>query len=61
MCLLCVYHHRHFQAAGWAVRMADDAMPEWLPPSWLDPEQQPRRNTVHHRPDIDFRQPTTAA
>ncbi len=61
MCLVCVFHHRHFEAAGWAVRMADDGMPEWLPPPWLDPEQKPRRNTVHHRPDIDFRQPTTAA
>jgi hypothetical protein len=61
MCLLCVYHHRHFQAAGWAVRMADDAQPEWLPPPWVDPDQKPVRNTAHHRPDIDFRQPTTAA
>jgi hypothetical protein len=41
--------------------MAADGQPEWLPPPWLDPEQQPRRNTVHHRPDIDFRQPNTAA
>ncbi len=61
LCLVCVFHHRHFQAAGWAVRMADDGQPEWLPPPWLDPEQKPRRNTAHHRPDIDFRQPTTAA
>ena len=61
MCLLCVYHHRHFQAAGWTVRIADDDQPEWLPPPWLDPDQKPVRNTVHHRPDIDFRQPTTAA
>jgi hypothetical protein len=41
--------------------MADDAMPEWLPPPWLDPDQTPKRNTVHQRPDIDFRKPSTAA
>ena len=61
MCLLCVFHHRHFEHHGWAVRMADDGQPEWLPPAWFDPEQTPQRNTVHHRPDIDFRQPSTAA
>src|SRR3954447_25813308 len=32
MCLLCVFHHRHFEQHGWAVRIAHDGMPEWLPP-----------------------------
>ena len=60
-CLLCRYHHRHFAQAGWQVRIATDAVPEWIPPPWLDQQQRPRRNTVHHRPDLDFRQPSTAA
>jgi len=59
-CLLCRYHHRHFAPAGWQVRITD-GVPEWIPPPWLDPQQRPRRNTVHHRRDLDFRQPSTAA
>jgi hypothetical protein len=58
MCLICRYHHREFAKRGWQVRMATDGLPEWIPPPWLDPDQQPRRNTAHHLPEIDFR--TTA-
>ena len=50
--LLCGYHHRNFEALGWACQMTD-GVPEWLPPRWLDPEQKPIRNTAHHI-EIDF-------
>src|SRR3954451_20789891 len=60
MCLLCRFHHRSFQKSGWRVHI-DNGVPLWTPPSWLDPDQTPRRNTTHHRPDIVFRQPTQAA
>jgi len=49
MILLCRYHHRHFEHAGWTVRLVD-GVPEWTPPAWLDPDQKPRRNTAHDRP-----------
>jgi hypothetical protein len=60
MCLLCRFHHREFAKAGWEVRMRD-GVPEWIPPPWLDLQRRPRRNTAHHRPDFDFRQPDVAA
>ena len=53
MVLLCRYHHRHFEALGWELFMQDD-MPWWRPPSWLDPERKPIRNTTHHLDDIHF-------
>ena len=53
LCLLCPYHHRHFQRLGWVVTMID-AQPVWTPPPWIDPQQEPIRNTAHHSPDIDF-------
>ncbi|WP_410665173.1 DUF222 domain-containing protein [Amycolatopsis sp. lyj-84] len=44
LCLLCRYHHMviHGQS-GWAVRMATDSRPEFIPPQYLDPLQTPRR------------------
>ena len=61
MVLLCRFHHRHFAAVGWQVRMSADGLPEWIPPPWLDHQRRPVRNTVHHRRDFEFRQPVTAA
>ncbi len=48
--LICGFHHREFDRAGWSVRMVD-GVPHWLPPAWLDPAQRPRRNTAHHLPE----------
>ncbi|SCG72079.1 HNH endonuclease [Micromonospora siamensis] len=45
--LLCRHHHRQVHHHGWQVRLAPDGHPEFVPPAWLDPQQQPRRN--HHR------------
>jgi hypothetical protein len=50
LCLVCGYHHREFEKRGWQVDIVD-GHPEWTPPAWLDPDQQPRRNTAHHLPD----------
>ncbi|MFI6307609.1 DUF222 domain-containing protein [Amycolatopsis thailandensis] len=47
LCLLCRYHHMviHGQS-GWTVHIATDGKPEFVPPQYLDPLQNPRRN--HH-------------
>ncbi|MEU1396327.1 DUF222 domain-containing protein [Micromonospora zamorensis] len=47
--LLCGHHHRHLHHSDWTVRLAGDGHPEFVPPSWLDPEQLPRRNHYHRR------------
>jgi hypothetical protein len=51
--LVCGYHHRNFEAAGWETIMLK-ARPHWIPPAWIDPDQVPRLNTMHH---IDIRDP----
>jgi hypothetical protein len=43
--LLCRYHHTHFLQKGWTCRLNADGLPEWIPPSWIDPDQQPQLNT----------------
>jgi Domain of unknown function (DUF222) len=47
--LLCGRHHRVVHHDGWQVRIAADRHPEFTPPPWIDPRQQPRRNTYHRR------------
>jgi hypothetical protein len=37
-----------------------DGVPWWIPPRWQDPDQRPRRNTVHHLERIQFRPPAAA-
>ena len=41
--MLCATHHREIHATAWAVRMAEDGIPEFVPPRWLDRRQRPRR------------------
>ncbi len=48
MCLLCAYHHRLLHHSDWEIRIAADGTPECIPPEWLDPQRQPRRNRAHH-------------
>jgi len=48
--LLCGYHHRHFEVAGWRCEMRD-GLPWWTPPKWLDPLQRPRLNHRIVRPE----------
>ncbi|MCG5440032.1 HNH endonuclease signature motif containing protein [Micromonospora foliorum] len=47
--LLCGHHHRHLHHSDWTVQLAGDGHPEFIPPTWLDPEQLPRRNHYHRR------------
>lgn len=42
--LLCGYHHTTVHHRGWDVRTASDRLPEFLPPPWIDPGREPRRN-----------------
>jgi len=44
--LLCGFHHREHPALGWTCRMID-GVPHWTAPTWIDPEQTPRRNRMH--------------
>jgi hypothetical protein len=44
--LLCGYHHRSFEAAGWTVQIRDGSA-WWTPPRWIDAAQIPIRNTMH--------------
>jgi hypothetical protein len=53
LALVCGFHHRSFEQAGWVVRIVD-GVPEWIPPPWLDQQQKPRRNTAHHLPEFTF-------
>ena len=46
--LLCRKHHILLHESEWMVRMAEDGLPEFIPPKWIDPLQRPRRNTIHH-------------
>jgi hypothetical protein len=41
--LVCGYHHREFERAGWNCEMVD-GRPHWIPPAWIDPTRTPRRN-----------------
>jgi hypothetical protein len=52
LCLVCPYHHRHFERLCWEVVMID-GVPKWIPPPWVDPHRTPIRNTAHHL-DLDF-------
>ncbi|MCG5453079.1 HNH endonuclease signature motif containing protein [Micromonospora hortensis] len=47
--LLCGHHHRHLHHSDWTVRLSGDGHPEFIPPTWLDPTQLPRRNHYHRR------------
>jgi hypothetical protein len=41
--VVCGYHHREFERAGWGCQLAD-GQPQWIPPAWIDPTRTPRRN-----------------
>jgi hypothetical protein len=43
--LLCRYHHHNFAARGWACRLNQDGIPEWVPPRHVDRDQTPLINT----------------
>ncbi|HEY5877792.1 MAG TPA: HNH endonuclease, partial [Nakamurella sp.] len=45
--MLCGYHHTLIHQGDWAIRIAADGHPEIIPPTWIDPDQHPRRNHLH--------------
>ncbi|HYJ69344.1 MAG TPA: DUF222 domain-containing protein [Nocardioidaceae bacterium] len=47
--LLCCYHHTLIHKNDWAVRMAVDGRPEFIPPAWVDRDRKPLRNHLHRR------------
>ena len=47
-CLLCRFHHTTIHKGEWTIVWAADGTPEFVPPPWIDPEQKPRRNTMHN-------------
>jgi len=44
--LLCRHHHTLIHQSEWEVKMVH-GLPAFYPPSWLDPDQKPRRNLVN--------------
>ena len=58
--LLCGFHHGyiHRTTNEWTVRLnPDDRRPEFLPPKWIDPEREPRRNRLHDLRPLTIRIP----
>jgi 5-methylcytosine-specific restriction protein A len=45
--MLCRHHHRLIHVTEWIVRIRD-GLPEFIPPKWVDPQQQPRRKPLTH-------------
>jgi uncharacterized protein DUF222/HNH endonuclease len=43
--MLCRQHHRQIHFTGWVVRIRD-GLPEFVPPKWIDPAQEPRRRAL---------------
>jgi hypothetical protein len=48
--LVCAYHHRLLHHSDWAIRLGPDRLPEFIPPTYLDAEQKPRRNLLRRPP-----------
>ncbi len=46
LCLLCSQHHDVVHHDGWEITMIN-AMPWFIPPPWIDPDQAPRQHSRH--------------
>ena len=46
LCLLCSQHHDVVHHDGWEITMID-AMPWFIPPLWIDPDQTPQQHSRH--------------
>ena len=44
--MLCRIHHREMHSSEWIVRIAPDGLPEFFPPTWIDPQQRARRKPL---------------
>jgi len=45
--LICGHDHRERIRQGWTCTL-HHGQPAWVPPRWIDPDQKPRINTMHH-------------
>ncbi|HEY5454026.1 MAG TPA: DUF222 domain-containing protein [Acidothermaceae bacterium] len=46
LCLLCSQHHDVVHHDGWEITMIN-AMPWFIPPPWIDPDQAPQQHSRH--------------
>ena len=49
--LLCGHHHAVVHRDHWTIRIALDGIPDFAPPTWIDPLRKPRRNHRYRPPD----------
>ena len=47
LAMLCRMHHRQIHFTEWTIRIRN-GLPEFIPPTWIDPRQQPRRKPLPH-------------
>ena len=45
--LLCLFHHQQAHRSEWTITLGADRRPDFIPPTWIDPRQHPRRNPTH--------------
>ncbi|MDQ3326611.1 MAG: HNH endonuclease [Actinomycetota bacterium] len=45
--LVCGFHHRLLHKEQWQIVMATDGHPDFVPPPWIDPRRQARRQRRH--------------
>ena len=57
--LLCSYHHHNFLSKGWDCRINHQGLPEWLPPWYIDRNQNPDDQQPDPRRHGRHRTPTT--
>ncbi|RZS38919.1 uncharacterized protein DUF222 [Herbihabitans rhizosphaerae] len=46
MALLCRFHHTIIHEQDWEIVMRN-GLPHYIPPTWIDPQRKPIRNTMH--------------
>lgn len=44
--VVCGFHHTLIHQGDWTMRMGTDGHPDVIPPTWIDPDQRPRRNNL---------------
>ena len=47
MAMVCGRHHTDIHTGIWSLEMID-GLPWARPPTWIDPNREPQRNTYHH-------------